>query len=177
MTFTATTIRKLRALNLPQETFDRILEIFEEARESRPKKKGSADDRRQRGTRLPDDWGLPKEWHDWALELGLRKSEIDREAVKFRNYWLNAAGAKGVKLRWDLTWQTWCEKALQYLGREPAAPKAIGGAGGGGASGAVRFDDKTWQAIARRYKSTGQWNPEWGPGPDRMDCQMPEKYL
>ena len=45
MTFTSTTIRKLRALGLDQETFDKVLEIFEEAKESKPKKKGGAADR------------------------------------------------------------------------------------------------------------------------------------
>lgn len=169
MTFTGATIRKLRALNLPQETFDAVLEIFESARES--KKKGSAGDRVARGTRLAEDWVLPKAWGDWGLSAGLRRDEVLREATKFKNYWLNATGVKGIKLRWDLTWQNWCMSALERLGRSPVKPHyAAGGAE------QKDYSEETWEAIARRYKTTGNWNPAWGPAPNEVGCMMPDKF-
>jgi hypothetical protein len=174
MTFTSTTIRKLRALGLDQDTFDRVLEIFEEAKEAKPKKKGSAADRQERATRLPDDWALPEEWKQWALRIGLQPREVVREAISFKNYWSNCVGAKGMKLKWDLTWQTWCRRMLERSGRQPIEPDSNGGAAV--PEGPQTFTDATWQAVARRYKSTGQWNRDWGPGPGEPGCRMPDKF-
>lgn len=174
MPFTSTTIKKLRELNLPQTTFDKILEIFEDAQLSKPRKKGDAADRKERGTRLPDDWILPAEWRQWSVELGMRPHEADREGRNFKSYWLNCVGAKGIKLKWKLTWETWCRRTLERQGRpmnEPGAPTPAP------ADGPDSFNDATWAAISKRWKSSGQWSPEWGPNPSRMDCRMPEKYL
>lgn len=179
MTFTSATIRKLRALGLDQATFDAVLEIFEEARESKPKRKGDAADRAARATRLPTDWLLSEELKKWALDLGLQPREVVREAISFRNYWLNCAGAKGLKLDWDLTWMTWCRRMLERAGRQPIETDPTAGPAGGAApaSGPETFTDATWRAIAKRYKSTGIWNPDYGPSPGRMDCRMPDAYL
>lgn len=176
MTFTTTTIKKLRALNLEQHTFDAVLEIFEEARESKPKKKGGAADRQERGTRLTDGWVLPAEWRKWALDIGLRPFEVDREARGFLRWALNAKGDKGIKLRWDLTWQNWCERMLKDVGRQPMV---VDGAGPSAptAEGPQAFTDATWRAIAKRVKAGTPWNPEWGPPPNRMDCYMPAGLL
>lgn len=174
MTFTSTTIRELRALGLDQDTFDKVLEIFERAQLSKPKKKGNAEDRAARGSRLQADWALPAEWREWALRLGLRHHEIDREAIKFKNYWLNCAGAKGIKLNWQLTWQTWCDRTLERLGREPnradgQPPRAV--------QGPEAFSPQAWAAIAKRVKAGAPWSHEWGPPPGRMDCLMPAGLL
>jgi len=175
MTFTRTTLQRLRALNLGQEIEDAILAIFEEATLSKPKKKGGAADRAERATRLPDDWVMPEEWKQWALGIGLHPREVVREAISFKNYWSNCAGAKGMKLKWDLTWQTWCRRMLERAGRQPIEPDTPGGAAP--AEGPQTFTDATWRAIAKRIKAGAQWNPEWGPPPGRMDCLMPDQYL
>lgn len=175
MTFTTTTIRELRALGLDQDTIEKVLEIFERARVSKPKKKAA--ERAARATRLPDDWSLPVEWRDWAIAIGLRAGEVAREATGFKNYWLNKPGDGGTKLRWDLTWQTWCRRTLERLGRQPIEPGASG-APAAASSGPETFTDETWKAIAKRYKSGAQWNATaWGPPPGRMDCLMPETFL
>lgn len=179
MTFTRATLTKLRALNLPQETEDAILEIFEEAQLSKPKKKGCAEDRAVRGSRLPEDWVLPAEWREWALAVGLRPNEVSREADKFRNYWLAQPNGKGVKLAWRGTWRNWCYSTLERAGRPVLTPPGANDAGAGGASqdGPEAFTDATWRAIAKRVKGGASWRDEWGPGPDRIDCKMPVEYL
>ena len=116
MTFTSTTIRKLRALGLDQDTFDKVLEIFEEARESKPKKKGCAADRQERATRLPDDWVLPDDWRAFVFEQDANLN-ADEIASVFRDYWVAKPGAAGRKLDWEATWRNWVR-------RSPAAKTA-----------------------------------------------------
>ena len=178
MTFTATTIRKLRALNLGQELEDQILAIFEEARESKPKKKGDAADRAVRGTRLEGNWQLPDEWREYSLAIGMRANEVARESEKFRNYWTSQAGAKGIKLDWKGTWRNWCISMLERAGRPILTPPENGGGSNGGSSdGPQTFTDATWKAIAKRVAAGQPWNPQWGPAPGMMDCAMPVEYL
>lgn len=174
MTFTSVTIRKLRALNLEEPIFEAVLQIFEDAREAKVQKKGCAADRAVRATRLPDDWILPEEMKQWALRIGMQPREVVREAIAFKSYWLNCAGPRGQKLKWDLTWQTWCRRMLERAGRQPIDPETASAAL---VEGPEAFTDATWKAIAKRYRATGQWNPEWGAPPDRMDCKMPDAYL
>lgn len=179
MTFTTTTLKALRALGLGDEMNDKILAIFEDARESKPKKKGDAVDRAERATRLPADWVLPAAYFEAALKMGMRPHEITREATKFANYWLNQPGQKGAKLLWARTWENWCLSTLERAGRTPILPTGpANGSGGASGEGPETFTDATWAAIAKRYRSTGQWNStNWGPAPGFMDCKMPDAYL
>lgn len=178
MTFTTTTLRKLRALGLDDATFDAVLEIFEDAQQSKPKKKGGADDRAARGTRLPEDWRLPPELQKYALDIGLKPREVQIEERKFRDYWIQQPGQKGIKITWAGTWRNWCLSMLERAGRAPILPESGPNGSGGVSEGPETFTDATWAAIAKRFKATGQWNStSWGPEPGRMDCQMPETFL
>lgn len=177
MTFTAATVKKLRALGIDGELLDAVLAIFEEAREAKTKKKGGADDRKERGTRLPDNWKLPDEWRQYAISIGLRPHEVNREEAKFRNYWSSQAGVKGIKLRWDSTWRNWCISMLERAGRPVTPPDSTASAASNSPAGPEAFTEETWRAIAKRYKVTGQWSPEWGPTPNNMDCLMPAALL
>lgn len=67
----------------------------------------------QRGSRLPADWALPPEWREDALTLGLPWNRIDRTADSFRDYWLAAAGSKGVKQDWRATWRNWVRREAE----------------------------------------------------------------
>lgn len=174
MTFTSTTIRKLRALGLEETVFDAVLAIFEDAQQSKPKKKGCAADREDRGTRLPAEWRLSAELQKYALDIGLRPREVQTEERKFRDYWIQQPGQRGIKLKWDATWRNWCLSMLERAGRQP---NALGEAPAASERPPETFDDRTWKAIAARFKTSGQWNDSWGPPPGRMDCQMPEAYL
>ena len=174
MTFTATTIRKLRALGLDQDTFDAVLLIFEDAKEIKTKEKGECRGPERARHRLPDDWKLPDDYRQYAVSIGLRPNEIGREEVKFRNYWTSQSGDRGVKLSWKRTFENWCISMLERAGRPILTPNAIENRL---ADGPDKFSNETWRAIAKRYKITGQWNAEFGPPPGRMDCLMPEGLL
>ena len=58
------------------------------------------------GTRLPEDWTLPNEWRDWAIEA---RPDIDAETVadSFRDFWVAKPGKDGRKADWQATWRNW----------------------------------------------------------------------
>ena len=68
------------------------------------------------GTRLDENWVLPKSFGDWALAQGLPRERILVEATKMRNWSINA-GAKGVKKDWMAAWQNWVQGAIDTLPR------------------------------------------------------------
>lgn len=78
---------------------------------------------KKRGCRLPADFAPDLEW---AVGQGLTLSQAQTEAAKFADYWLSAAGAKGVKTDWPATWRNWVRSALERLpsSRASPAPKA-----------------------------------------------------
>jgi len=63
-----------------------------------------------KGTRLPVDWQLPKELGNFALEQGLSRDMVIREAEKFRDHWIAQSGQKGVKADWPATWRNWIRR-------------------------------------------------------------------
>ncbi|MHA6684476.1 YdaU family protein [Mesorhizobium sp. A556] len=65
---------------------------------------------KKRGTRLPDDFSPDMAA---AVEAGLSQAEAQREALKFRDYWISQPGQKGVKLDWPATWRNWCRHAVE----------------------------------------------------------------
>lgn len=68
----------------------------------------------QRGSRLPIDWTLPKEWKEWA-DAERPDLTIKTVADSFKDFWISKAGAGGVKLDWQATWRNWV--------RSQSAPK------------------------------------------------------
>lgn len=92
-------------------------DIREEAKASSPRK---------RGTRLPQDWVLPRGWGEWAVGEGYPEAVIRIEAEKFRDFWISKAGRDGVKLDWQAVWRNWLRNAK--------TPKIIKGDGYGGRS-------------------------------------------
>lgn len=69
-----------------------------------------------RGSRLPDDWVLPRSWGEEALAL---RTDLDRDAVRrladgFRDYWIAQPGAKGRKANWLATWRNWVRKDAEF---------------------------------------------------------------
>lgn len=58
------------------------------------------------GTRLPEDWALPNEWREWAVES---RPDLDAEAVadSFHDFWVAKPGKDGRKADWFATWRNW----------------------------------------------------------------------
>lgn len=68
---------------------------------------------KNKGTRLSDDWVIPKEWIDWATsEMSVNELAARSEADRFGDYWRSQAGAKGVKANWSATWRNWVRSAI-----------------------------------------------------------------
>lgn len=77
----------------------------------------------KRGTRIPDDWQPDMAA---ARREGLPDAEAEREAERFRDYYLGAPNAKGVKLDWAATWRNWCRNAVdrrKVSGRGQGPPR------------------------------------------------------
>lgn len=71
------------------------------------------------GTRIPEDWVLPKDWGEWAVSEGYPEAGIRLEAAKFHDYWKAKSGKDATKLDWSATWRNWM--------RNSKTPKAING--------------------------------------------------
>ncbi|MEQ8823805.1 MAG: hypothetical protein RIC14_05480 [Filomicrobium sp.] len=64
---------------------------------------------KRRGTRLPDNWKLPRAWGQWALEeFDVSADEIRETAARFKDYWTSITGIKATKVDWQATWRNWC---------------------------------------------------------------------
>lgn len=68
--------------------------------------------RRTRGTRIPDPFIVTDDMVTWA-ETELPRFDWARETVRFKDHWLAAAGAKGVKQDWPATWRNWMRRAAE----------------------------------------------------------------
>lgn len=62
------------------------------------------DKENKRGSRLTQDFCLPKEWNDFCVE---KRPELNVGQVfdQFKDYWVSAP--KGTKLDWFATWRNW----------------------------------------------------------------------
>jgi hypothetical protein len=63
-----------------------------------------------RGSRLPDDWFLPRSWGEWAAGEGYEIEVIRTQADNFKDYWKARAGPTASKLDWEATWRVWMRK-------------------------------------------------------------------
>lgn len=130
-------------------------------------------ERPSRGTRIPSDWEPSPADRDIARQEGLSETEIDREALRFRDYWTGRAGSGGVKLDWAATWRNWVRTTAEKLGK---TPRPSGGAparttGFYAADGSEERD--AWDAYGKqkagktfpRDKNGGWWfEMQWPPG-------------
>lgn len=93
------------------------------------------------GTRLPDDWKLPKSWGEWAIaeHPGLSEGEIRRQAAMFADHWHGKAGKDGRKADWGATWRNWIRRSteLTTTRRPSLAPTSTAGSKHAGAMAAI----------------------------------------
>jgi len=109
----------------------------------------------KKGTRLPEDW-QPSPGHlRFAESEGLTASEIEREAAKFRDYWVGRAGAGGVKRDWSATWRNWIRKSTE-----------------GRRNGRVQDDSKSATAAAKRLAELAERGRfTFGPRPSLLPAE------
>lgn len=69
---------------------------------------GASAPSRNKGTRIADDWQLPDDYRQWAIDDGLQSDQITNIADRFKDYWISAPGKKGIKADWFATWRNWC---------------------------------------------------------------------
>jgi hypothetical protein len=74
-------------------------------------------DRPSRGTRIDPGWVPSIDDRRLARQEGFSEREIDREALRFRDYWTGKAGSGGVKLDWASTWRNWIRTSADRLGK------------------------------------------------------------
>jgi uncharacterized protein YdaU (DUF1376 family) len=72
----------------------------------KPSLRGSA-----RGIRIPSNWAPTPIDYAAASNEGLTSEEINREADRFRDYWISATGRTATKLDWSATWRNWIRRA------------------------------------------------------------------
>lgn len=65
---------------------------------------------KSKGSRIPTDWQLTPDLLAEARRIG-PSVDAQREAAKFRDYWLAASGQNAVKADWDATWRNWIRRA------------------------------------------------------------------
>lgn len=80
--------------------------------EAHPTTRRSASRKRSRATRLEEDWQPSAVDRKFATREGLPPVEVDREADRFRDYWIAKAGNGARKLDWSATWRNWVRRAV-----------------------------------------------------------------
>lgn len=131
-------------------------------------------DRPSRGTRIASDWTPSEADRLLAKQEGFSDNEINREALRFRDYWTGRAGSGGVKLDWPATWRNWIRTSGEKLGKTPIAGIST-------ASGDVLFEAKfgspeleAWDEYAIRTK--GKALPRNRDGGWRVPTRWPPGY-
>jgi hypothetical protein len=131
-------------------------------------------DRASRGTRLTSDWSPCEADRVSAKAEGLSAAEIDREAVRFRDYWISRAGSGGVKLDWSATWRNWVRTSAEKLGRQPQNGAASQTASSGYLAKFGSEELDAWDAYTRQ--KSGKSLPRNRDGSWRVPCQWPPGY-
>lgn len=82
--------------------------------------------KKDRATRIPDDWMPTPEGVRYAAERGFTELEIENAATEFRRYWLAEGGQRARKVSWHLTWQNNIDRAGERRSRQTARPNPGG---------------------------------------------------
>ncbi len=98
---------QVKGQDKPQKPEARSQRLEEEKREDKSSQK--------KGSRLPENWVLPKDWGEWAIKQGWTEQAIRDQADNFRDYWIAESGAKAVKRDWFATWRVWMRRSGKRL--------------------------------------------------------------
>ncbi len=77
--------------------------------------------KRERGTRIPDDFALTDAMREWG-RANAPHVDGERETVKFVNHFKSVPGQRGVKLDWKRTWENWILKAADEYAPSRSSP-------------------------------------------------------
>lgn len=117
-------------------------------------------------------WKLPLADAEYARRWGFSDDEIRREAIDFRDYWLQ----RGEKRNWSLTWQNRIRQSARRLGKPtpsdeppavtelplaPVAPKHAG----------------MMRDAMAAYSKSGFWPSSLGPEPGQPGCIVPREII
>ena len=102
----------------PQANASSKIQAEKEKIREEEKEEAYASSKKKRGTRIREDWVLPKDWGEWALAEGWPEHAIRLEAQKFHDHWKAAPGQKGVKLDWQATWRNWMRNSKSPKNRK-----------------------------------------------------------
>lgn len=127
-------------------------------------------ERASRGSRIDPDWKASDADRAVARQEGFSDFEIDREALRFRDFWIGKAGAGGVKLDWASTWRNWVRTSADRLGKRPAASSSPESGPGFYAKFGSEEQD-AWDAYG--MTKTGKSFPRDGKGGWRHPTQWP----
>lgn len=138
------------------------------------KKDSMQNSRASRGTRIAADWTPTDADRAIARNEGLSESEVNREALRFRDYWAGRAGSGGVKLDWAATWRNWVRTSAEKLGRTPVSQSATSDAAPSGFYAAFGSEEQdAWDEYGKAKSgktfprdSKGGWRhpTRWPPG-------------
>ena len=128
----------------------------------------------KKGSRLSEDWKPSGADIAYADNLGLDASLV---APRFRDWWLAAAGAKGVKLDWSATWRTWCRSTADRGECKRAKPAVTSHLTATEAIWRQRLS-KAWREWAEgKRRDKPYWHVDWGPNPSEWDTKVPDEFL
>lgn len=103
--------KALENKDLPQaNASSRIEENRIEKKEREP---NGSPKKSNRGSRLPADWHLPKEWGQEMVDKGVNETLVRHQAERFKNYWLAKSGKDATKIDWRATWRNWMAKHVE----------------------------------------------------------------
>jgi hypothetical protein len=173
-------LRKQEIRRNPQKSAE-IPQTTENASISKDIKKDSK--RQNRGARIASDWTPSDAERSFAKQEGFSDWEIQREAQKFRDYWMACAGSKGVKLDWSATWRQWIRSGADRAGKTPLPPIPAGGAIPNSFYAAADSEQlAAWDTYGLRTTGKGMprdknqgWRvkSEWPPDHDRLPLDQP----
>ena len=103
--------KALKDNNPPQaNASSRIEENREEKKEREPI---GSPKKIERGSRLPVDWHLPRDWGQEIVAKGVDETLVRHQAERFKNYWLAKSGKDATKIDWRATWRNWMAKHVE----------------------------------------------------------------
>lgn len=119
----------------------------------------------KKGTRLPADWFLPREWGEWALGEGMDHETIRREAEKFRDHF-HSTTRNATKLDWLKAWRNWCRTAMERRPQQRSSSR-----------GQQRFDRRMEFARSLEERQAAESDMADGAGDGSVVTLLPARHI